>query len=62
MMIYVFDRVENIVGKGPIITVIELMQNLVVMYIFTKFGADWLIIVDASVYTKSNVAIFLIQG
>ena len=61
-MIYVFDRVENIVGKGPIITVIELMQNLVVMYIFTKFGADWLIIVDASVYTKSNVAIFLIQG
>ena len=33
-----------------------------VIYIFTKFAADWLIFIDARVYTKSNVTIFYIQG
>ena len=28
------------------------------MFILTKFGADWLIIVDAKAQTKSNIAIF----
>ena len=33
-----------------------------VIYILTKFGADWLIFADARVLTKSNMANFLIQG
>ena len=28
------------------------------LYIVTKFGADWFIFVDAIKYTKSNAAIF----
>ena len=32
------------------------------MYSLTKFGAHWLIIVDARMITESNIAIFLIQG
>ena len=31
------------------------------MYIVTKFGADWFISVDARELTKSNAAIFPIQ-
>ena len=36
-------------SSGPISSIIEIIQALVVMYILTKFGDDWLIFVDASV-------------
>ena len=42
--------------------IIKLIRDVMVIYILTKFGADWLIFVDAIVYTNSYVAIFLIQG
>ena len=35
--------------SGLITHIIDLTQDLMVMYIFTKFGDDWLIIVDARV-------------
>ena len=56
------SRENNSSCFGPITAIIEIIKDLMVMYILTKFGADWLIIVDAIVSTKSNVAIFLIQG
>ena len=34
---------------GPINSIIELNQDLMVIYIWTNFGADWLIFVDARV-------------
>ena len=34
---------------GQISSIIELIQPLMVIYIWTKFGADWLIFVDARV-------------
>ena len=53
-------RANNSSCSSAITPIIELIPNLMVMYIFTKFGA--LITVDARVYTKSNIAIFVIQG
>ena len=35
-------------------TIIELIRELLVIYILTKFGADLLIFADAGVYAKSN--------
>ena len=32
------------------------------IYIVAKFGTDWSIFANARVLTKSNMAIFLIQG
>ena len=32
------------------------------IYIVAKFGTDWSIFADARALTKSNMAIFLIQG
>ena len=32
-----------------------------VRYILTKFGADWLLFEDATVYTKLDSAIFQVQ-
>ena len=38
--------------SGPIGSIIELIRALVVIYILTKFGDDWLIFVDARVLTS----------
>ena len=39
-------------SSGPIDSIIELIRVLVVIYILTKFGDDWLIFVDARVLTS----------
>ena len=39
-------------SSSPISSIIELARDLMVIYILTKFGADWLIFVDASVNKK----------
>ena len=39
-------------SSGPISSIIELMRALVVIYILTKFGDDWLVFVDARVLTS----------
>ena len=36
-------------SSGPIRSIIELIRDLMVKYIFTKFGAVWSIFVDARV-------------
>ena len=36
-------------SSGPINSIIELIRALVVIYILTKFGDDWLVFVDAKV-------------
>ena len=38
--------------SGAINSIIELIRALVVIYILTKFGDDWLIFVDARVLTS----------
>ena len=35
--------------SGPITPIIELVQDLRVIFILTKFGMNWLIFVDATV-------------
>ena len=39
-------------SSGPIISIIKLIRDLMVIYILTKFGTDWLIFVDARVLTR----------
>ena len=39
-------------SSGPIDSIIEPVRALVVIYILTKFGDDWLIFVDARVSTS----------
>ena len=39
-------------SSGPISSIIELIRDLMVIYILTKFGADWLIFVDARVSAR----------
>ena len=39
-------------SSGPISSIIELILDLMVIYILTMFGADWLIFVDARVLRK----------
>ena len=43
------SRADNSDSSGPIRSIIKLIRALVVIYILTKFGDDWLIFVDASV-------------
>ena len=43
------SKTNNSHGSGPIRPKIELVQDLMVIYILTKFGADWLILVDPRV-------------
>ena len=43
------SRADNWDSSGPISSIIELIRALVVIYILTKFGDDWLIFVDARV-------------
>ena len=41
------SRASNSDSSGPIRSIIELNRDLKDTYILTKFGADWLIFVDA---------------
>ena len=43
------SRVNNSSCSGPITPIIKITQDLMALYRLTKFGADWLIIVDARV-------------
>ena len=43
------SRANNSRCSGPIRSIIELIRDLMITYILTKFGADWLIFVDARV-------------
>ena len=45
LQIFANSRANNSDSSGPIKSVIELIQDLMVTYILTKFGADWLIFV-----------------
>ena len=42
------SRANNSDSSGSITSIIKLLRDLMVTYILTKFGADWLIFVDAS--------------
>ena len=46
------SRADNSNSSGPITSIIKLIRDLTVIYILTKFGADWLIFVDARVLTR----------
>ena len=43
---------QTVHSSGLISSIIELIRNLMVIYIMTKFRADWLIFVDVSVNKK----------
>ena len=43
------SRVDNSESSGLITSIIELIHDLMVIYILSKFGADWSISVDAGV-------------
>ena len=43
------SRANNSDSSSRIKYIIELIRDLMVTYILTKFGADWFIFVDASV-------------
>ena len=47
--IFANSRANNSENSGPIKSIIELIRDLMVTYILTKSGADWLIFVDARV-------------
>ena len=46
------SRANNSRSSDPIRSIIKLIWNLKVIIIFTKFGADWSIFVDARVWTR----------
>ena len=46
------SKADNSDSSGPISSIIELILDLMVIYILTEFGADWLIFVGASVLTR----------
>ena len=56
------SRADNSDCSGPINCIIELIQDLMVIYTLTKLGADLLIFVDDRVYTKSDSEFFQTQG
>ena len=45
---FFISKADNSSSSGPIKSIIKLTQDLMVTYILTKFGADWLIFVHAS--------------
>ena len=47
--IFANSRANNSDSSAPIQSIIELIRDLMVTYILTKFGADWLIFGDARV-------------
>ena len=46
------SRADNSDSSGPISSIIKLIRDLIFIYILTKFGADWLILVDARLLTR----------
>ena len=46
------SRAENSDSSVPISSIIELIRDLMVIYILITFGADWLTFVDARVLTR----------
>ena len=46
------SRADNSDSSGSINSIIKLIPALVVIYILTTFGDDWLIFVDARVLTS----------
>ena len=56
------SRANNSGCSGSISPLIELIRDLMGIYIVAKSGTDWSISTDARVLTKSNMANFLIQG
>ena len=46
------SRADNLDSSGPISSIIELIRDLMVIYILAKSGADWWIFVDAKVLTR----------
>ena len=46
------SRADNSDSSGLISSIIELIRDLIFIYNLTKFGADWLIFVDARVLTR----------
>ena len=55
LAIFANSRANNSDSSGPIRFMIVLIGDLTVTYIMTKFGADWLIFVDARV---SQIPVF----
>ena len=47
------SRADNSDSSGLISSIIELIRVLMVIYILSKSGSDWLIFVDASVLTRN---------
>ena len=47
--IFANSRGNNSDSSGPIKSKINLIQDLMVTYILSKFGANWLVFVDARV-------------
>ena len=60
--IFPYSRANNSRCSGLICPIIELILDLVSIYIVAKFGTDWFIFADARFQTNSNMANFLIQG
>ena len=56
-----FFAIEGQLPSGLIRSKIRLIRDPIIIYTLTMFGADWSLFADASVQTKSNMAIFLIQ-
>ena len=52
------SRADNSDNSDPIKSIIELIQDLMITYILTMFGAYWSIFVDDREQTKSYSAIF----
>ena len=46
------SRADNSDSSGPISSIIKVIRDRIVIYILTKFGADWLIFVDARELTR----------
>ena len=46
------SRADNSDSSGPISSITEVIRDLMVIYILTKFGGDWLIFVDARVLRR----------
>ena len=45
-------RADSSNTSGPISSIIEFIRDLMVVYTLTKFGADYLIFVDARMLTR----------
>ena len=52
------SKADNSHGSGPIKSIIQLIQDLMVTYILTKFGADWFIFVDVKSVNKVSFSNF----